>query len=180
MTPPLFVRNQETLRRKLRLSGVCEKNDADEIIDEAVLSVRGHFYRRLGQERVAELLAFAVSPTPTTPDEILRSVASSTEIKWVKLELTQSMPMLFMDGSNNALNVYNEEAPFRNTSAFEISNLQKRLFEQIEENLEMLKGSEQQGNEHKANTFDGTPDGEVCKPWDSIRVTDRYGYPRSH
>lgn len=174
---PLFNRNLEELKSALRLSGVCDvSSDASAIIDQAVLVVRGHFYRRLGLARVAELLTFAVSDNPTTEPEILRSIACTTEIKWVKRELLLTLPTHFADGGGSTLKAYNEEAPFRTNSEINIASQRKELREEIEENLEMLSGSETTGNETHVHVFDGTPDTTPCKPYDSIRNKSYWGW----
>lgn len=166
---PLFAQNSDELVKTLRLSGVKEDHDAAAIIAQAVLAVRGHFYRRLGQTRVAQLLAMPVAAEPATVEEILRSVATVTETKWVRLELLDSLPTMFMDGSNNTLQEWDEEAPFRNTSTFQIAALKKSLKSQIEENLDMLAGREEQGNESTVQSFDGTPSTTPPKPGASVR-----------
>jgi len=165
---PLFVQNPEDLKAALRLSAVCEGNDAQVLIDRALQAVREHFYRRLGQPRMAQLILLPPSIAPTTADEILRSIAETTEIKWVRLELLDSMPTMFMDGSNNTLEEWDEAAPFRSTSSFQIAELKKTLFKAIEENLDMLAGRETQGDETTVQVFDGTPE-SVRRPFDSVR-----------
>lgn len=165
---PLFVANPEDLKAALRLSAVCEDRDANVLIARALQSVRENFYRRLGQARMGQLVLLVPSLTPSTPDEIIRSIAETTEIKWVRLELLDVMPTMFMDGSNNTLEGWDEAAPYRTTSSFQVAELKKSLRASIEENLDMLALRESQGDETTVQSFDGTPV-TVRRPFDSVR-----------
>ena len=139
---PLFVANETTLRSQLRLSGVPASGDADAMISNAIMEVRGGFIRRLGLTRIDVLVAMAFSSTPTTDDESLRLVANVTEVKWVKSVLMRTLTSMFLDGSGGALQDYHNEAPFRSSGPFERDREIKRLLGEVEENLQLLEASE--------------------------------------
>lgn len=170
MTDPLFVSNLATLKAALRLSAVPSTSpDTLAILDESILRVRLAFYRRLGQQRVGVLLAMPVIANPTSVDEILRALASTTETKMVFAELLRKLPNQFMDASGDANRRWNEEAPFRERGPSDAQREIQRLLDEIEEDMEMLAGEEVQGDESSYKTFDGTPDCTPPRPGDSIR-----------
>ncbi len=170
MTDPLFVADLATLKATLRLSGVPSGNtDTLAILDEAILRARLAFYRRLGQQRVGVLLATAFSANPTTEDQVLRALANTTETKQVYVELLRKLPNQWMDASGDANRRWNEEAPFRERGPTEGQQEIQRLLDEIEEDMEMLAGEEDLGEEASFKTFNGTPLCTPPRPGDSIR-----------
>lgn len=139
---PLFVENETTLRSLMRLSGVPSSSDADAMISNAIMEVRGGFIRRLGLPRITVLVAMAFSDTPVNENESLRLIANITETKWVKSILMRTLTTMFLDGAGGALQDFQNEAPFRSTGPFERDREIKRLQGEIEENLQLLEKSE--------------------------------------
>lgn len=146
-TTPLFAADVATLKSKLRLSGVPSVSDADDIINEAVLTVRAGFYRELGKTTVDAIVALPFVEDPTTDDEIKRAVANTTEVKWVRAELIRSLPMMFIDGSADQTQVYHDEALFRDASTAQLNEERVRLETDIEVNLALLRGEQSIGTE---------------------------------
>ena len=139
---PLFIADEDTLRKQLRLSGVPAGVDADEMISTAILEVRSKFIRRLGLTRINVLVAMTFNETPTTENESLRLVANMTELIWVKAMLMRSLTVMFLDGAGGALQDFHNESAFRSTGPFERDREIKRLEAEIQENLELLEGTE--------------------------------------
>lgn len=169
-TNPLFVANMDTLKSKLRLSGLPSDGDGESLLEEALLVVREGFYRRLTATGVSSILATGESDNPTTHAQILRSVASSTEVKWVRLQIIRSMPTLTMDGSGRRLQVWNEEAAFRQQGQSERENEIRRMEKEVEENLELLAGTESIGSETTFHITTLEPDDTPPRPGGSIRI----------
>lgn len=172
MTDPLFVQDLATLKSLLRLSGVpSSATDTLAIIDEAILKARLSFYRRLGQQRVGILLATAYDANPTGEDGVLRALANVVETKLVYVELLRKLPNQFMDASGDANRRWNEEAPFRERGSSDAQLEINRLLDEIEEDMQMLEGSESLADEVSYKVFDGTPDcppprpGATLQPW---------------
>lgn len=147
MATPLFVESLETMKSQLRLSGVPAGRDANEIISDAVLEAKVGFYRKLGEGRVSYLLGVTYTENPTSSAERLRVIANLTEVKWCRLILMRTLPVMFMDGNNATLQTWNEESAFRGMTREDILLETKRLENEITENLDLLSGSETFGNE---------------------------------
>lgn len=139
-TSPLFVASLTVLKAKLRLSGLAGDRDADEILNEAILTVRTNFIRRLGMPRVTALLAMAFTEAPTTDNDLTRAVANVTEVDWVRWELMRTLPTMFQDASGDKMDVFNREAPFRQSQRSELVSQATDLMERIEQNLVLLAG----------------------------------------
>lgn len=169
-TVPLFVADLDTLKAKLRLSGVAAPSGAEEIINEAILTVRAGFYRDLGKSRIDTLLAISFTETPETNDEILRATASLTEVKWVRSELIRTLPMLFMDGNAQQAQIYHDEAAFRDASQRQLDAERERLLADVRDNLDVLSGDESIGSEVRRIRI-GTvePDYAPPRPGDTIQ-----------
>lgn len=157
---PLFVQDTATARSLLRLSGVpTSATDTNAIIDQALMTARLTFYRRLGQQRVAALVAMPVAAEPDSSEEILRALATTTEIKIATVELMRRLPSAWMDASGDIDKRWNEEAPFRERGPFNANREVLRLLAEIEEDMQLLASDEAtDGTEVKILTFDGTPD----------------------
>lgn len=134
---PLFSQNLTELRKALRLSGVSKNNDASVMIEQAVMGVRTGFVRKLGQSKVDAILAHALTPSPTTQGEYLRSLAVVCETKWVRMELMRTMPQLFSDG-NSVTKIWNEEGAFRDVPYLQHRDELRRLQEDVDVMLSTL------------------------------------------
>lgn len=92
---PLYV-GKALLLQKLRMSDTSD-TDTLTIIDHTISDVRLSFYRRLGIDRVNEIVALPSVDNPTTSDEILRGVAEVTESYWVWHKLICILPTMFIE-----------------------------------------------------------------------------------
>jgi len=162
-TAPLFVATVEELKSKLRLASIPAGQGADILFDETLLAVRTHFYRALGPARVAELAALPFNENPATEDEILRAVANTTEVKWMRMELMRVLPTLFKDSSADQHQVYHDEALFRETPGDQLSIERERLWSDIQENLELLRGDEELDEEVQGISA-STPESDSTAP----------------
>lgn len=138
MSSPLFVNDIETLRAKLRLSGLASASDAEQVLQDAVLSARSRLYQRLGADRVTALLAIAYTETPTDQNGALRAMANTCEVKMVRRELMLSLPMLFSGGLGAAGESWSAEAPFRDVGVSDVKELTRLLETDIENALTAL------------------------------------------
>lgn len=174
MTDPLFVADLDALKAELRLSELPSSTDANTILDRAILDARISFNRRLGGDRVSALVAITEVPNPGTDEEILRSLASSVEVRLVRCYLMRTLPHAFMDASGDINKRWNEEAPFREKPAFDIDQEIERCMTQLEEDFQMLALEDQLGSERSARVYDGKPDCPPPRPGDSLRVRRTY------
>lgn len=147
---PLFIADMTTLKTTLRLEG-AKSAGALAAIDNAVLEVRLGFYRKLDVSRVAVLVALTYSDAPTTKDGVLRALANSTEVKWVRLLLLRQFTSLFLDGSAVKQQAWNDETGFSSLSEQARRDEIKRLEDEINDALEILLGDEALGAETKVN-----------------------------
>lgn len=161
---PLFVADLDTLKARLRLSGLPSGGDGEALYDEALMRVRTGFYRRLGATRVDTILAIDYEADPETSDEVLRAVANSAEVKWTYLVLIDLMPTLFMDASGQSQEVWNTEGLFRQgrPSASRIQALK----DDLETDLAFLSGDPDEVSTMRSDTID--PDPEAPDPGDSL------------
>lgn len=180
MTDPLFVADLDTLKLKVRMKGVPDSNtEALAILDECILQARIQFYRRLGSERVAQLVALPFNMNPTTDDEILRALANTVEVRLVVCCLAQALPHAFLDASGSLCSRWNEEAPLRETPATQREDYLEHCINQIEEDMQLLAAEEEIGDEVDIQVFDGTPEcpapqvGKSLTPWSS-RLHNRH------
>ncbi len=155
---PLFVADMPTLKARLRLAGV--KSAASDLIDEAVEKVLGGFLRRLGSVKVNELKLIAYTENTTDSTLILRTIANTTEVLWVRCELLRLLPNFSMDGGGDALARWNDDAAFRRESEFQREAELKRCEEELARALDILDGDPALGKETrlrvKATAFEPT------------------------
>lgn len=144
-TVPLFVASLATLKQMLRLTGVPSAGDAAEMVLEGIRRARLAFHRRLGSARVAVLVAMTYDDTPDDDNELLRILANSVEVKLVHTYLLDTLPTMFMDGSGNAQEIWNDEAPYRSGPVPE--STKARLKAEIEEDMALLAGEVEFGDE---------------------------------
>jgi hypothetical protein len=157
----LFAPDDAWIKSRLRLTSVpVSSEDTLAIIDEAISVARLEFYRRLGRIRVDRLLAFSVVAEPSSDEEVLRSLASLTEVKLVRVALLRELPNAFMDASGDLQKRWNEEAPFRERPRSDREREILRLLDEIEQAMQMLARDEGEtpGDERTVFVYDGTPD----------------------
>lgn len=160
---PLFVASMDAVRARLRLSGVADASDAMDAIDEAVRVVRTNIYARLGLTRVGELVGYSSTDTPTTENEILRTVAEGMEVKWVRYELLGTLPVLFMDGSGQREQAWNDEGAFRPGGPAGAEGERRRLMAEIDRALDLLSGTSTIGGQTTVRASSIAP--PCTRPW---------------
>lgn len=159
---PLFVEDMPALKAAMRLTGAVSP-DALAMIDIAVQEVRFGFYKALEADRVAELLAITFAENPTSEDGLLRMLANTVEVAWVKMLLMRAMPVLFMDTSSSTQQIWNQEGLTRNMNTMaEI----KALMASVDQGLIDLGGAILPSR-GRAVTIG--PDVTPPRPFDSIR-----------
>jgi len=145
-TTPTFSSSVLRLKSELRLSKQPD-GDGEAQVASALLEVKSGFIRELGSARITVLQALAFSENPVTSDQALRAVANLTEVKWVRVVLMRTLPMLFMDASVNQNQIYHDEATFRASSEGRLETERIALENEIEKNLDLLRGDTSVGNE---------------------------------
>lgn len=146
---PVFVASTAVLKSKLRLSGVAATSDADDIIDDVILTVRTRLYKELGASRINSLKAITYVENPETANQLLRAEANIVETKACKAELMRALPMMFMDGNASQGQIYHDEAAFREASQMQLNEERTRLLTDVELGLESLRGSSDPGSDQK-------------------------------
>jgi hypothetical protein len=169
----LFATSDAVIRARLRLSSVPDSSeDTLAIIAEGIAEARLRFYRRLGRPAVQALVNIAEVAEPSTDDEVMRTLATHTEVKAVRVFLLRELPNAFMDASGDLNRRWNEEAPFRERPRSDREREIARLEEEIEQAMQELErdGDESPGDTRSVLTFDGTPDNpeEIPLPGDTI------------
>lgn len=137
---PLFVPSRALLVNALRLKGVPEVENAQDVIDEAISLVRTNIFQRLGSDRINAIRKISYTRTPSSDQDYLRLLAATTETKWVRVELMRVMPMQFVDGSA-ADQTWQNEAAFRSATFAAVASEAKRIRTEIDQALEILSGS---------------------------------------
>jgi hypothetical protein len=165
---PLFVASTASLKAKLRLTGSRAGGDTEAMIEEAVTIARQGFYRRLGATRITTILATALTDTPTSDAQVVRSTAATTEAMWVRAELMRLLPSLFQDASGDAQEVWNREAPFRGESRSNLTSLRKELMTEVEANLRYLETGDSEDESPKVQGGDIAPSTTPPEPFDTI------------
>lgn len=155
---PLFVPDMDTLLLKLRLGNLPTGSDARQLVDECVREVRTGLYRYLKLERINEILAFDRDDNPTTDQEMIRSLAETTEVKMVKGCALRALTFMATDGGADSLQAWNEEGAFRDYDADRIERELKRLSREIQENMEILAEEEIIGGELRSHAASLGPD----------------------
>lgn len=170
MAAPLFVADESTLKERLRLSAVpASALDTEAIIDEAILRARLRFYRDLGAARTNVLVALPFTELPTTEDEVLRALATTTEVQLVRCELLRLLPNTFMDASGDVNARWNEEAPIRERGSMEMEDEIRRCEQEVAQ--AMIELADSSGVEcEDLYTWDGTPDLQTSFPPNTPRV----------
>lgn len=165
---PLFVADRATLVKKLRLTGALN-NDVDAIIDEAIQKVRTFFFSELGEGTVNAVKAIPFVENATTSQQMLRTVANSCEVQWVKCLLITDLPVLFMEKSGQALDVWNSEGMISADSKKPHQAISTEVCNGVFPLLDQLKAMNLTANENAVNIMlfgnsapcDPVPPGQV-------------------
>lgn len=105
---PLFVADMDSLRQRLRLTGVAADADAYQIIEEMVESVRLDFYRALGSTKMATLVSTTATESPSTAAQYQRSLAERLEVIRTRWYGLRDLPVHFL-GASQTRNAWNQE-----------------------------------------------------------------------
>lgn len=162
---PLFMADMDSLKARLRLSGAAA-DDALAIIDHAVQQVRVGFYSRLSSNRISTLRATSSVENPTETNQVLRSLAEQTEVMWVRYELMQQLPNMFIDGSGNTQTTWNQEGLTREIRPAEKEEILARLWSRIQSFLNQLAKGELSASSISASTIE--PDETQPRPGASV------------
>jgi len=173
MIQPVFHDSIEDLKKRLRLNDVPASKNIIAIMEEALLNARAFFFRRLGSNRVSEIKAIgAMKDAPTTDNEFLRLIAGLCELKYIKWYLAIHCKVLVQDAGDAAQQTWNEEGILRESSPFELNSFIKKLSDQIEDDIDYLRGDETPGQENLLRATDLGPDVTPPRPFDSIQLTE--------
>lgn len=164
----LFV-TEDTLKERLRLSRIPDSSGAGDLLLEASLTVRLGFMEELGSARVAAIVALPFTETPTTTDEILAAVAHTTEVKWTRLELSRTLPMLFADGNQDNGQIFHDEAAFRQAKEDQLESLRGALWEEVVVGVSRMQGSTVAEDRNEVRFAAITPDCPPPAPGDTGR-----------
>lgn len=118
---PLFIKNRSTLLQSLRLKDTNESTTQQ--VDNAIAEVRTELYTALGGARISTIKTYTVTDTPTTTNELVRSEATLTEDKWIRLLLLRRMPSFFLGSSSGAEETWNTTGLLREDAARHESEL---------------------------------------------------------
>lgn len=144
---PLFIDSIDTVKKRLRLSGVPSTADAESLIEEAMRNVRVGIFRKLDQSRIDYLVSAASVEAPVNQDQALRQLAETTELKWIRYELMRTIPTLFFDAAPSANQAWNTEGLFRGTTVSDRENELRRLKDDIDASMIVLEGDVAMPNE---------------------------------
>lgn len=167
-TSPVFVTSIDELKSKMRLSGLPSSGDGDAQFDEAVLLVRTGLYRELGATVIDSVLAIPFTENPVDDQGVRRATASSIEVKWVRAELMRLLPMMFIDGNANQRQVYHDEAAFREASQRQLDDERRRLMNDVEIGLELLRQSSDPGSDQQQIIADSVEPDSAPRPGDTV------------
>ena len=164
----LFLSGSQKLKNRIRLGGAPDTDEFRAQLDSAIVEARVEIYDRLGEARVAQLLATTGTDSPVTLAERDRAKAEILETKLVKKILLAVLPTAFIDSSGDARQVWNEQAILRSPEsrardlASDLSEEIDRLFFELEQGA---LGSDDLG--HVLSIEPETL--PVPKPYDSIK-----------
>ena len=164
---PLFVADLDLLKSKLRLSG-AQEGDATEVIAQAVLDARTEFYHILGSFLVNSLVSVTPTDTPSTDDELNRTLAESTEVLMVRVNLMRVLPTMFLDSAGSAHKAWNEEGITRDSGRSDLRRYIKETTNTIRTNLSRLGGGPTGGSVQGGAM--GPDDDQIIRPFDTIKT----------
>lgn len=125
---PLFLDDLEQVKTLLRLKQTASGGPAEYVLSFSVQEARTTFYAELGLSRIAELKAIPFSPSPSTDNEYLRSIANEVELDLIWFFLLKRMPTGVKAGTGEFLDSWNTEGAARNLSLRETERLRASLW----------------------------------------------------
>lgn len=170
---PLFVEDVPLLKARLRLGNLPIDGSGEPLFIEAVEQARAAFYRRTSEALIVALQSYDSVDNPSTKTEYLRKIAELTETMLVRRFLLDTMPVSII-GRAETLQVWNEEGFSRDADAMSIDRIKRDLDERIEQNMQLLTGSEALGEEVEQDSFVISPAVTPQRPgaslWPYIRT----------
>jgi len=166
---PVFVADRATLLTQLRLPE-SSLSGIDPVVDLAIQRGRVEIYGRLSISRVATLQAIAYAENAATANQLLRLKANLLEVKLVRSLLMRELPMLFMDGSNQSHQAWNEDAFSRNVEASKQKAHLRALTEDIETLFTELEDNDYASSGGGVNTYVPERDDGRYVPGSAIKV----------
>ena len=135
---PLFIQDIATVKKRLRLSGVTDTSDGVSVIEEAVRASRSGFFRYLSASRIATLQAISHVDNPTDQNGNLRQLAEVVELKWIRMELLRTMPVLLYSSAPSVPQNWNDEGLLRGMAEDRLQEEIKSLKQDIFDAMEVL------------------------------------------
>jgi hypothetical protein len=171
---PLFVADMTTLKTALRLDKMAAAG-ALATLDQAVKDVRIGFYRRLGAAQITTIKLTNDVDAPTTDAEITRSLATSVEVRWMRLLLIRRLSTMFVDASGQKQLKWNEEAGFLANNPVPTVDEVEKLEAEIDLDMGALSGDvDLDDTQFNVASLapDVTPDLPGATVWPSLRLSE--------
>ena len=140
--PPVFWATTDELRCALRASGIPRTSDAYCIFELSIAAAGLKLYQKLGDAKMAALLATAEVCPPITSAQRERLQAKIVESDLVLLEMLCRLPFASLDGSGGMDEWFDKEAPFRLMGDSERETLTRKLQNGVDEALGVLGAEE--------------------------------------
>lgn len=154
---PLFLDDFAAVQTALRLSDLREGSDAVAILEGGVRAARLRFYQHLGPAVIASIRETDYTDEPETTEEMKRMAGNLCEVEMVRLHLLDRMPVIFMDASGSAREVFNNEAAFRSMDPESLAQIRERIEDQIENWLAVMAGEIELGDGSPSQSFTQRP-----------------------
>lgn len=137
----------------LRLTDLREGSDAVSILEQGVRTARVRFYQRLGASTVTAILDTTYTDAPENAEEMKRFVGNLCEVELVRLSLMDRLPIIYMDASGAAREVYNNEGAFRSMDPEILAQARQRIEAQIENWLALMAGEIDLGDDEAVQAY---------------------------
>ena len=136
----LFISDVATLKKVLRISAISDA-DSLKLIELAIKKARTELYQYLGTSSITTILTYSSTDTPSTDDEIIRSVAEYLEIILTKRELLKHLKSTSFENSS-ASEQWNDSPFVRELSYSDITEELQMLENEIEYSVEQITEGE--------------------------------------
>lgn len=161
---PLFVSDIDTLKSRLRMSGV-DVGDSAAMLNAVVEEVRLGLFRELGSNLIAELQAIIRSDAPITREELRRLRAENVEYLWCRLLLLRRMPVMMLQSAGDGRHRWNQEGITRDATRNDVTREVNDMWRLVLDGIAELLG--QDTGMLTATVIE--PDQPPQRPGDSIR-----------
>jgi hypothetical protein len=171
---PLFAASMAALKTALRVSAATNAG-AVATIDQAVKDARLTFYRKLGASRITTIKATNDIDAPTTDAEITRSLATSVELRLVRVLLIRRLSTMFVDASGHRQLKWNEEAGFLASNPVPTTAELDRLEAEIDADMQALDDGDLDEATFNVSSLgpDVTPDLPGASIWPGLRLSEQ-------